>query len=141
MNIVHQTRVWLIRFAKTFPFALCAIVLLSYTEDVYALLTKSYYDDNGDIILYKPISWFIGGCFVYNWHTILASTVLSFAMETCWYNKACLVYLCINAWERDFFTTIELYSESIYAICIANILICGFFCYKGIRILTSLRKQ
>lgn len=134
MNIVHQSRIWLIRFAKVFPFFLCAIVMLSYIEDLFALYAESYYSVDDYTILYKPISWFIGEYFVYNWYTIITATIFSFAFETCWYNKASIVYLCFNAWEREYFFTIELYPECIYAICIANILICGFFCYKGVKI-------
>lgn len=141
MNIVYKSRVFLVRFAKVFPFILCFIVCISYVESVYALANENFYAYGNDVVLYKPFSWLISEYFIYNWYTILAATVLSFAMETCWYNKVCVVYLCFNAWERDYFITIELYPEYIYAICIANILICGFFCHKGIKILLSSRKQ
>lgn len=137
MSIVHQSRIWLIRFAKVFPFFLCAIVMLSYLEDLFALYTESYYNVDDYTILYKPISWFIGEYFVYNWYTILAATIFSFAFETCWHNKACVVYLCFNAWERDYFITIELYPEYIYIICIINIAISFYLTIKGIKILLN----
>ena len=137
MNIVHQSRIWLIRFAKVFPFFLCAIVMLSYIEDLFALYAESYYSVDDYTILYKPISWFIGEYFVYNWYTIITATIFSFAFETCWYNKASIVYLCFNAWERDYFFTIELYPECIYAICIVNILVAGYLTYKGVQILVN----
>lgn len=135
MNIVHQSRIWLIRFAKVFPFFLCAIVMLSYIEDLFALYVESYYNVDDYTILYKPISWTIGKHFVYNWYTIITATIFSFAFETCWYNKASIVYLCFNAWERDYFITIELYPEYIYAICLANIIVAGYLTVKGLKIL------
>lgn len=135
MNIVYKSRVFLVKFAKVLPFTLCFIVAISYVECIYALASESYYAYGNSVVLYKPLSWFISDCFLYDWYTILAATILSFAMETCWYNKAAIAYLCINAWERDYFITIELYPEYIYAISIANILICGFFCYKGLGII------
>ena len=141
MDLIYKSRVLLIRFAKVFPFIICFLALISYTEDVYALIREDYMQFDDGYILYKPLSWNIAKLFVYDWYTIITATVLSFAFETCWYNKACVVYLCFNTWERDYFITIELHPEYIYAICIANILICSFFCYKGLRILTSSQKQ
>lgn len=141
MNIVHKARIWLIRFAKVFPFLLCAIVLISYTEDLVALLAESYYDYNESVILYKPVSWFIGKYFVYDWYTIIVATILSFAMETCWYNKASIIYLCINAWERDYFITIELYPEHIYMIVVVNLILSGFFVFRGTTILFAKEKR
>lgn len=137
MNIVYKSRIFLVRLAKVFPFILCFIVLISYTESLYALITESYYAYGNDVVLYKPLSWIISEYFIYNWYTIVVATILSLAMETCWANKASIVYLCVNARERDYFITIELYEEYIYTICILNILICSFFCYKGIKILIS----
>lgn len=137
MSIVYKARVTLIRTAKVFPFILCFIVCISYTESMYALLMKNYCMLDDSITLYKPISWFVGNIFLYEWYAIIMATILSFAMETCWANKASIIYLCVNAWERDYFLTIELYPEYVYAICIANIIVSGFFVWKGIKILCS----
>ena len=135
MNLIYKTRVFLIRFAKVFPFILSAVVCISYTESIFSLLNESYMSLDGSVVLCKPISHALGGLFVYDWYTIIVATVLSFAFETCWYNKACIVYLCINAWERDYFLTVELYPEYIYAICTANIIVSGYLTFKGIKIL------
>ena len=137
MSVVYKARLFLIRFAKVFPFILCFIVCTSYIESAYALSNGNFYAYGNDIVLYKPFSWIISEYFIYNWHTILVATVLSFAMETCWHNKACVVYLCFNAWERDYFITIELYTEYIYAICLANIIIAGYLTVKGIMLYKS----
>lgn len=135
MNLIYKTRVFLIRFAKVFPFILSAVVCISYTESIFSLLNESYMSLDGSVVLCKPISHALGGLFVYDWYTIIVATVLSFAFETCWYNKACIVYFCINAWERDYFLTVELYPEYIYAICTANIIVSGYLTFEGIKIL------
>lgn len=137
MNVVYKARLFLVRFAKVFPFILCFIVCTSYVESVYALVNENFYAYGNDVVLHKPFSWLISEYFIYNWYTILTATVLSFAMETCWYNKACVVYLCFNAWERVYFITIELYPEYIYAICLANILVAGYLTVKGIMLYKS----
>lgn len=141
MGTTYKARVFLVRLAKVFPFVLCTIVCISYFESLYALLFESYYEIEGSMILYKPISWTIGKVFLYEWYTIAMAVVLSFAMETCINNKLCILYLCANAWERDFFITIEMYEEYVYVIVIANIIISAFFVYKGTTILINSRKQ
>lgn len=135
MNVVYKARLFLVRFAKVFPFILCFIVCTSYVESAYALANENFYAYGNDVVLYKPFSWIISEYFIYNWYTILIAAVLSLAMETCWYNKACVVYLCFNACERGYFITIELYPEYIYAICLANILVSGYLVYNGMKIL------
>ena len=135
MNVVYKARIFLVRFAKVFPFILCFIVCTSYIESMYALANEDYYSYGNDIVLYKPFSWLISEYFIYDWYTILIAAVLSLAMETCWYNKACVVYLCFNALERDYFITIELYPEYIYAICLANIIVAGYLILRGINII------
>ena len=97
-----------------------------------------YYD--GYYVLNKQVSNFIGSIFEYNIQTLAVLVLISFAISTCVYNKLACGYLGINLAEKSYFD-FELYPEYIYAICIVNILICGFFCYKGLRILTSSRKQ
>ena len=137
MNIVYKTRVFLIRFAKVFPFVLCGIICMSYIESIYALFYENYMALDDCVVLDKPIARFIGERFVYDWRTIVIATMLSFAMETCLANKASVFFACINAWERDYFLTIELEPTTIYLICLANILVAGYLTYKGIAILTK----
>jgi hypothetical protein len=139
MNIVYKARIFLIRFAKVFPFVLCGIICFSYTESVYALLNENYMALDDSIVLDKPLSRFIGEWFVYDWRTIAVATIFSLAFETCWHNKACIIFACVNAWERDYFLTIELEPTYIYLICLANIIVAGYLTIKGISILT--RKQ
>ena len=126
---------------KILPFIVCLLILLQYAETAFALLLSDFlvYDDM--VIPNTPISFFIGRYFEYNLQMFVVLCIISIAIETCLANKACCVYLGVNLYEKSYFANVELYTEYIYVICIANILICGFFCYKGIRILTNSRKQ
>ena len=60
MNIIHRTRVILIKLGKMLPFILCALVLVSYLENIYALYNEKYLIINDVVILDKKISYFIG---------------------------------------------------------------------------------
>ena len=141
MNLVYKSRIGLIRFAKVFPFVLCFIVLVSLSETLFALILSDFVVFGGSVTPNTPFAWFVAGKYEIGIYSVLLAIFLSIAFETCIWNKTSEVYLLVYLKQQVFFPTIELYPEYIYAICIANILICGFFCYKGIRILTSSQKQ
>ena len=134
MNLVYKSRIGLIRFAKVFPFLLCFIVLISLSETLFALLLSDFlvYDDI--VIPNTPISFFIGRYFEYNLQMFVVLCIISIAIETCLANKACCVYLGVNLYEKSYFANVELYTEYIYAICAANIIVSAYFTYKGISI-------
>ena len=133
--MINQARRLLINFGKMIPFVLCFIVLISYTESLYALCTDNVMLYGDSAALYTPISFYIAKRFEYDWLTILATTILSISIETCYWNKLALFYLFVQLWEKTCFSTIELYSEYIYAIIAVNLLCSGFFVFKGITIL------
>jgi hypothetical protein len=135
MNLVYKSRIGLIRFAKVFPFLLCFIVLISLSETLFALLLSDFVILDGSLTPNTPLAWFIADKYEFEIYSVLAAIFLSIAFETCVWNKASEIYLLALLKQQAYFPTIELYPEYIYAICIANILICGFFCYKGIKIL------
>ena len=139
MNLVYKSRIGLIRFAKVFPFLLCFIVLISLSETLFALLISDFVIFDGGITPNTPIAWFIASKYEFEIYSVLAAIFLSVAFETCVWNKVSEIYLLVFLKQQTYFPTIELYTEYIYAICIANILTCSFFCYKGIRIIS--RKQ
>lgn len=139
MNLVYKSRIGLIRFAKVFPFVLCFIVLISLSETLFALVLSDFVVFDGGITPNTPFAWFIGEKYEIGIYSVLLAIFLSIAFETCIWNKASGVYLLAYLKQQTYFPTVELYPEYIYAICIANILICSFFCYKGLRII--LRKQ
>lgn len=133
--MINQARRLLINFGKMIPFVLCFMVLISYTESLYALCTDNFMLYGDSAALYTPISFYIAKKFEYDWLTILATTILSISIETCYWNKLALFYLFVQLWEKTYFSTIELYSEYIYAIIAVNLLCSGFFVFKGITIL------
>ena len=134
MNIVYRTRVILVNMGKMLPFVLCGIILVSYSETMFSLATSDFVEWSGYIIPNTPISWFVGNYFEYDLVTLFALLIMSISVQTCFWNKLSLLYLFLQLKEKEYLSSIELYQEYIYVICIANILICGFFCYKGINI-------
>jgi hypothetical protein len=134
MNLVYKARVGLIRFAKVFPFILCLVVLISLLETLFALSLNNFVVFDCGIIPNTPFAWLIAEKYEIGIYSVLLAIFLSIAFETCVWNKASEIYLLVYLKQQVYFQTIELYPEYIYAICIANILVCAFFCYKGIRI-------
>ena len=139
MNLVYKSRIGLIRFAKVFPFLLCFIVLASLLETAFALVLSDFVILDGSLTPNTPLAWFIAVKYEFEIYSVLAAIFLSIVFETCVWNKASEIYLLVYLKQQTYFPTIELYPEYIYAICIANILVCVFFCYKGIKIIS--RKQ
>ena len=134
MSFIHSTRILLIRVAKILPFIVCAVLFISYAENVFALCTNDFVVWGEYTIPNKPISWSIADAFEYNWNTVLILIILSVSVETCVYNKLACLYLGINLLEKSYFD-FELEPWIISVICILNILISGFFVYKGVKIL------
>ena len=135
-SFITNTRIALIRIGKIAPFLVCAIIALSYIESMYALATNDYVVFNNDMYLNKPISWYIGNYFKYDIATVIILSVLSISVETCIYNKLSCAYLGVNLLEKSYFD-FELDVWQIYTIAIANLIVSGYFTYKGIRILTK----
>lgn len=134
MSVIYNARVTLIRIGKILPFIICGIVLLSYIETLMALITSNFSLWDNNIIPEDRFSWFIGGYFEYDFITLVIIIIISIAIETCYWNKLSILYLFIQLGEKSYFATIELYEEYIYMITIANIIISGFFVWKGISI-------
>ena len=140
MNVIHKTRILLIQIGKILPFIVCFIATISYSESIFALCFENYILYDNYAILYKPISFFIGRYFEYNLQTLVVLCVIRVAIETCIYNKLACLYLGVNLFEKYYFD-FELDIWQIYTIAIANLIVSGYFTYKGIRILTNSRKQ
>lgn len=133
--MIQRIRIILIQLGKVLPFILCLISLISYCESCYALIMQDYVMWGNDVILNKPISWFIGNYFEYNLQMLFVIAIISFAIRTCIYNKLAILYLALNLYEKSYFSN-HIYENNIYYIvAIINSLICAFFYYKGIKIL------
>lgn len=131
--MVNKFRRLLIKFGKILPFMLCFVVLIAYLESFIALCTDNFLLYEEYITLNTPISFWIASKFKYDVLTIFAATILSISVETCVWNKLSLCYLTLHYLSIQYIEKQELYPEYIYAICITNIIICGFFCYKGVK--------
>lgn len=137
MNITIKTRYALIRMGKVLPFIVCFILLISYSECLYALSIKDYIEFPSGVYLNKPVSWAIGEYFRYDLPTLVFFAIVSFAIRTCIWNKLAIVYLAVQLYEKSFFAAHEYDVSIYYIVTIVNIALCLFFCCKGIKILTT----
>ena len=131
---ITKTRVTLIEIGKVAPFIVCFVVFISYTEDIFALSFHRYVQFSDGTYLDKPVSWFIGNYFKYDIVSLFVLVVLSYAVQTCVYNKLACLYLAVNLYEKSVFD-FEMDALMIYAICTANIIVSAYLTYRGIKIL------
>lgn len=134
-GVIYYSRIWLIRLGKVAPFVLCSIVLVSYIENIYSLFTQNYIEFDDGYYLNKPISWAISKYVKYDFYTMLSIGVLSFAIETCKWNKLAIVYLGFQLLEKHYFATIELDIWFYFIASVLNAILCAFFVYKGVCII------
>lgn len=135
--MINSFRRLLIRIGKILPFVLCFIVCISYTESLY-----------GNIIVYgdisfieTPISFFVAEYFEYDLLSLVVMLTISVAIETCYWNKLAIIYLCINLYERSYFATTEISEEAALLFAILNIITSGFLAFKGIYLLIHNKKD
>lgn len=125
----------LIRSGKIIPFVLAFIVAVGYLESTHAVYNELYeMCDDGSVILYTPISNYIGNIVYIDWFDVLLLYVLAVALEFCWRNMLAVHYLLLNLAVR---TLVEhFYIESGMVIGIASFMaLAGLYCaYGGITI-------
>lgn len=134
-TIANSARRCLIRLGKVLPFVFCFVVLIAYVESLFSLATSDYLTYNGTITLNTPLSFNIAKIFIYDWFSIIALIVISYAIETCVWNRIAILYLAFQLAEKTYLSNVELYEEYIYVVAIANIIASGLLTIKGIRIL------
>lgn len=137
--MANKARKLLINLGKSLPFALCFVLLISYTESVFSLITANYVEYGGVTILYTPISFYIAEWFEYDLLTVTVIFITSIAIEACKWNLFASVYLAINLAQKSYIST-ELEPWTICTVAITNALISAFFVYKGIIIITTKKK-
>jgi hypothetical protein len=89
------------------------------------------------ITLNTPISFWLADKFEYDYLTLFAMTILSYAVETCLWNKIGIAYLAIQLAFKNYIANFELEPTTIYIICLANILVASYLTIKGIKILLN----
>lgn len=134
-GITMSERRGIIWIGKYAPFVIVAIVTLSNTEALYSLLTEQYAEYNGEIVYYKPISWFIGNYFKLSIAWVAALAVLSVGVEACFWNRACVAFLAVILWQKDFFLENTINETYFAAVLIANSTIGTLLVIKGIKIM------
>ena len=112
---------------------LCSIVFISCLEMAFAVATNDYLLYDGVVILNTPISFFIGRYFEYDLLVCVISLITSIAIEACRWNLWATFYLFVHLAEKSYFD-FELDIWQIYTIAIANLIVSGYFTYKGITI-------
>lgn len=126
----------LIRSGKVIPFILAFVVMIGYIESTYALITDNYemYAD-GDVVLFTPISNYIGNIVYIDWFDVLLLYVLAVALEFCWRNMLAVHYLLLYLAVR---TLVEHFHIDWWVVVgIASFMaLFGSYCvYGGIKIL------
>jgi hypothetical protein len=134
--IAMSARRGIIWIGKYAPFVIVAIVTLSNTEALYSLLTGQYAEYNGEIVYYKPISWFIGDIFELSVAWIFALFVLSIGVEACVWNRACIVFLSLVLLQKDFFLEHTINETYFAIVLIINSTIGILLVVKGLRIIS-----
>lgn len=134
--MIRKARVLLIETGKMLPFIICSIVALSYVENLRSLIMTDYVLFDDSLVLNKSISWWIGQYFEYNIIIVVILLIISVAVETCRWNKLACLYLAFNLIEKSYFD-FERDIETIYCICIINIIASTYLTYKGIKIITK----
>ena len=127
----------LIRFGKALPFALCFVVLISHIETCYGLFYGDYFLFIDGYTVYKPFSFMVAKYFEYDLLSLAVMLTISVAIETCYWNKLAIIYLCINLYERSYFATTEISEDVALLFAIFNIITSGYFTYKGFKILLT----
>jgi len=125
----------LIRSGKVIPFVLAFIVVLGYVESAYAVYYELYeMCEDGSVILYTPISNYIGSIVYIDWFDVLLLYVLAVALEFCWRNMLAVHYLLLNLAVRTLAE--HFYIESGIVVGIASFMaLAGLYCaYGGITI-------
>lgn len=135
--MVNWFRRLLINFGKVLPFILCFVLLVSYIECCVSLYIEDFMIYKDSITLNTPISFWLADKFEYDYLTLFAMTILSYAVETCLWNKIGILYLALQLAFKNYIADFELEPTTIYIICLANILVTGYLTIKGIMLYKS----
>lgn len=134
-GIATSARRGIIWIGKYAPFFIVAIVTLSNTETMYSMLAERYSTFDGMVVYYKPISWWIGERFELSVAWVAALAVLSVGVEACLWNRACIAFLAVVLWQKDFFLEHTINETFFAVVLIANSAIGTLLIIKGIKIM------
>ena len=130
-GIATTARRGIIWIGKYAPFFIVAIVTLSNAETLYSIIADRYSTFDGMTIYYKPISWWIGERFELDIACVAALAVLSVGVEACLWNRACIAFLAVVLWQKDFFLEHTINETYFAVVLIANSMIGVLLVVKG----------
>ena len=133
MSIAYQSRIVLINIGKVLPFVICFIVFVSYSENILSLATNNIVQYADTYTLSKPVSHWIGGVFEYDALSVVVLIIMSYALETCYWNKLAVLYLLLHLIFKNYVQDIVFDETGVYFVSIINAAISGFLTYNGVR--------
>ena len=109
--------------------------MLAHTETLFAATTERFIDYGGVVIPNTPLSFVVASYFFeYDWAFVCITFVISIAIQACMANLLATMFLFFHLAEKAFFT-FEVDIPTVIVISSFNVIIAGFFTYKGIKIL------
>ena len=123
----------LINLGKLIPFLLCMIVMIVYIECLYSLIIYDYLLYGDFVVLNTPISFAIASYFEYDYLIVAITLIISLAIEACKWNRLSILYLALHLLFKRWVERVELEPHIIYILCFANIIICSYLIYKGLK--------
>lgn len=123
----------LINLGKLIPFLLCMIVMIVYIECLYSLIISDYLLYGDFVVLNTPISFAIASYFEYDYLIVAITLIISLAIEACLWNRLSILYLALHLLFKRWVESVELEPHIIYILCFANIIICSYLIYKGLK--------
>jgi hypothetical protein len=133
MNIANTMRKHLIRCGKLIPFVLCAVIMFGYIECVTSLYYCEYVLTSDVCYINTPISFAIASYFEYDYLIVAITLILSLSIQACLWNRLAILYLALHLLFKRWVESVELEPHIIYILCFANIIICSYLIYKGLK--------
>lgn len=131
--MINKARRLLITIGKLLPFVLCFVVLVAYSECLYAISVEDYIFYSNFAIPNTPTSYWVADRFEYDWLSVVVLLIISIAIETCCWNKIAVTYLGLHLVFKGYVSDIELEEHAIVCLCVINIIITSIIIYKGVR--------
>lgn len=134
-GIVISARRGIIWIGKYAPFIIVAITIISNIEALYAMMFKVYVYYDESAIYYKPISWWIGLRFELTIAWVAALAIMSVGVEACIWNRACIAFLAIMLWQKDYFLGHTIDETLFGVVLIINSATGVLLVFKGLKII------
>ena len=128
----HAFRVLLVRLGKLLPFMITFLVFISYGESLVAMIMNNLAEYDGEVVLYKPLSWFIASHFEYDLYVLGLVAIISLAIEACIWNKLAILYLLVQLLEKEWLLHVCLDLLEYYIVIIANTIVSLLLTIKGV---------